>query len=230
MEDQSSSEHLSSSLTDLMTSLMVIFILLLLVFISHTASKDAALRDVLLKRLKTDLEPQGLSELIRPDMKDRNAILVIVPDQLMRFKSEESTVQPGGRDWLKAHMPAFAKVLCDPDFKSSIDSIVVEGHTDTQPWRGLSREDSLNQNLKLSQGRSMAVVEETLGDLAPVPEQHDCFLEKLSATGRGEQDAVQPDGIGPDASEKADEQSRRVIFKIRVRAGEKDNIEAKVAK
>jgi hypothetical protein len=35
--------------------------------------------------------------------------------------------------------------------------------------------------------------------------------------------------IGPDASEKADEQSRRVIFKIRVRAGEKDNIEAKVA-
>ena len=51
MEDHGSSEHLSSSLTDLMTSLMVIFILLLLVFISHTASKDAALRDVLLKRL-----------------------------------------------------------------------------------------------------------------------------------------------------------------------------------
>jgi hypothetical protein len=59
MEDRDSSEHLSSSLTDLMTSLMVIFILLLLVFISHTASKDAALRDTLLAELKKDLIPQG---------------------------------------------------------------------------------------------------------------------------------------------------------------------------
>jgi hypothetical protein len=32
MEEHGSSDHLSSSLTDLMTSLMVIFILLLLVF------------------------------------------------------------------------------------------------------------------------------------------------------------------------------------------------------
>ena len=228
MEDRHNSEHLGSSLTDLMTSLMVIFILLLLVFISHTASKDAALRDVLLKRLRTDLEPQGLSELIRPDTKDRNAILVIVPDQLMRFKSQESTVQQGGSDWLRAHMPDFAAVLCDPQFRSSIDSIVVEGHTDTQPWRGYTREDSQNRNLKLSQDRSMAVVEETLKYLAPIPQQHDCFLEKLSATGRGEQEAVLPDRPGTDASEKANEQSRRVIFKIRVRASERDNIEAKV--
>ena len=50
MDDQSNSDHLSSSLTDLMTSLMVIFILLLLVFVSHNASKDAALTDVLLLR------------------------------------------------------------------------------------------------------------------------------------------------------------------------------------
>ena len=49
MDDHGNSDHLSSSLTDLMTSLMVIFILLLLVFISHTASKDPALTDLLLK-------------------------------------------------------------------------------------------------------------------------------------------------------------------------------------
>ena len=45
MDEQGSSDHLSSSLTDLMTSLMVIFVLLLLVFVSHTASKDAAVTD-----------------------------------------------------------------------------------------------------------------------------------------------------------------------------------------
>jgi hypothetical protein len=46
MEEHGSSDHLSSSLTDLMTSLMVIFILLLLVFVNRTAGKDAAVADV----------------------------------------------------------------------------------------------------------------------------------------------------------------------------------------
>ena len=57
MEENENPDHLSSSLTDLMTSLMVIFILLLLVFISHTVSKDAALTDVLLAKLQKDLKP-----------------------------------------------------------------------------------------------------------------------------------------------------------------------------
>src|SRR6516225_1710247 len=73
MEESSSSDHLNSSLTDLMTSLMVIFILLLLVFVHRTAGKDAAVTDVLLKRLRHDMIPQGFNETsIRPDPRDRH--------------------------------------------------------------------------------------------------------------------------------------------------------------
>jgi flagellar motor protein MotB len=184
MEERSSSEHLSSSLTDLMTSLMVIFILLLLVFISHTASKDAALRDVLLNELKKDLIPQGFNESsIRPDPKDRNAILVIVPNNLMRFESREAFLPAEGKVFLQTHIPQFADVLCGNEFSASIDSIVVEGHTDRQPWQGSSPEESENKNLKLSQDRSMAVVEEALADLKG-HNTRPCFLEKLSATPR----------------------------------------------
>jgi flagellar motor protein MotB len=214
--DDGSPDHLNSSLTDLMTSLMVIFVLLLLVFVSHTASKDAALTDKLLKKLKQELVPQGFNASIRPDPRDRNAILVVVPDQLMHFQSREFAVQSAGRDWLREHMPAFANVLCDPEFRSSVESIVVEGHTDKQPWRGLSIEDSQNSNLKLSQERSMAVVEETLRDLSADHQQHDCFLERLSATGRGEQEL-----------ETTDEESRRVIFRIRVKSATLTQIEHK---
>jgi outer membrane protein OmpA-like peptidoglycan-associated protein len=217
MDEQSNSEHLSSSLTDLMTSLMVIFILLLLVFISHTASKDAALRDVLLNELKKDLIPQGFNEnSIRPDPKDRNAILVIVPNNLMRFESRESFVPVAGQKFLQSHVPLFAEVLCSNEFSSSIDSIVVEGHTDREPWQGSSPEESENKNLKLSQDRSMAVVEEALADLNG-KSTRPCFLEKLSATGRGEQDP-----------EKSDEESRRVIFKIHVKARDESAIERQV--
>ena len=46
-----------------------------------------------------------------------------------------------------------------------------------------------------------------LQDLTERPGDRNCFLEKLSATGRGEQEP-----------EKTDDESRRVIFKIRVKA------------
>lgn len=135
MDDHGNSDHLSTSLTDLMTSLMVIFILLLLVFVTRTASKDAALTDVLLAQLKLDLQPQGFDEnLIRLDPRDRDAILVIVPGKLMNFELQKSVLQQQGREFIHEHIPAFAHVLCSDQFRASIDSIVVEGHTDRTAW------------------------------------------------------------------------------------------------
>ena len=44
----------------------MIFILLLLVFVHRTAGKDAAVTDVLLKRLLHDMKPQGFNEKTIP--------------------------------------------------------------------------------------------------------------------------------------------------------------------
>jgi outer membrane protein OmpA-like peptidoglycan-associated protein len=219
MEEQSNSDHLSSSLTDLMTSLMVIFILLLLVFISHTASKDAALTDVLLAKLRKDLQPQGFTEnTIRPDPRDRNAILVIVPGRLMNFQVRKADLSDDGRDFLKGYIPNLARILCSEEYRSSVESIVVEGHTDSTSWAGSSQEQSQDKNLALSQQRSMAVVEESLADLGGKEQDRSCFLEKLSATGRGEQEP-----------EKTNDDSRRVIFRIRVKARDEDNMIRRIA-
>ena len=61
----------------------------------------------------------------------------------------------------------------------------------------------------------MAVVEESLADLGGQGKEQDrsCFLEKLSATGRGEQEP-----------EQTDEESRRVIFRIRIKAKDEDDM------
>ena len=218
MENQNSADHLNSSLTDLMTSLMVIFILLLLVFVHRTAGKDPAMTDILLKRLQQDLQPQGFSDrTIRPDPRDRSAILVIVPDRLMNFETSKSTLRPEGQEFLGRFIPRLAGVVCSDQFRKSIESIVVEGHTDTQPLTGHAREESQNLNLKLSQDRSMAVVEESLSDLAGLERERGCFLEKLSATGRGEQE-----------QKATPEESRRVILKVRVRVVDEKAVEVGV--
>ena len=214
MEDQNSPDHLSSSLTDLMTSLMVIFILLLLVFVHGTAGKDVAVTDALLKELLREFKPRGFSEnTIRPDPRDPTAILVIVPNRLMNFEASKWTLQPDGSSFLREYVPHFAEVLCSQPFRASIESIVVEGHTDSHHWPGISSEDSQNKNLELSQQRSMEVVKSALADLAGREPERSCFLEKLSATGRGEQD-----------QEPTADESRRVIFKIRVKAREDRNL------
>ncbi len=206
MEESNTPDHLSSSLTDLMTSLMVIFILLLLAFITKSAGGNQAVRDVLLKRLQHELVPQGFSEKnIRKDEKNPDTILVIVPERLMNFETGQSALKQEGQQFLRTHIPQFASVLCGSDIRPNIDSIVVEGHTDKQQYRA----DSENRNLRLSQDRSMQVVSESLGDLNGMPAEHTCFLEKLSSSGRGEQD-----------QENTPEESRRVIFKIRVKANQ----------
>jgi outer membrane protein OmpA-like peptidoglycan-associated protein len=218
MDDQSNPDHLNSSMTDLMTSLMVIFILLLLVFVHRTAGKDAAVTDVLLKRLLYEMKPQGFNEnTIRPDPRDRNAILVIVPDRLMNFEAGQSNLRPEGEEFLKRYIPDLAEVLCSDQFRSSIESIVVEGHTDTQPYVGRTAEESQSLNLKLSQDRSMVVVKNALADLSGMEEKRGCFLEKLSASGRGEQE-----------QEATPDESRRVILKIRVKVVDAAPLRAQV--
>jgi outer membrane protein OmpA-like peptidoglycan-associated protein len=205
-------------MTDLMTSLMVIFILLLLVFVHRTAGKDAAVTDVLLKRLLYEMKPQGFNEnTIRPDPRDRNAILVIVPDRLMNFEAGQSNLRPEGEEFLKRYIPDLAEVLCSDQFRSSIESIVVEGHTDTQPYAGRTAEESQSLNLKLSQDRSMVVVKNALADLSSMEEKRGCFLEKLSASGRGEQE-----------QEATPDESRRVILKIRVKVVDSVPLRAQV--
>lgn len=215
MNEAPGSEHLSSSLTDLMTSLMVIFILLLLVFISGTAGKDTALRDQLLGRLREGLKQFG-EKSVQPDPRDPSAILIVIPDQLMNFAVGKSDLKPEGAEFLARYVPRLASVVCDSAFRASVESVVVEGHTDEQGFGG-SQEESENRNLKLSQDRSMGVVSEALKDLKGRPDLRGCFLAKLSASGRGQQEP------GPTL-----EESRRVVLKIHVKAKEIQRIEVAV--
>ena len=79
----------------------------------------------LLKSLQSDLVPQGFSEKdIHVDQKDRNAILVIVPNNLMGFELNKSDLRPEGEAFLRARIPAIAAVLCDPDYRDGIESVL----------------------------------------------------------------------------------------------------------
>jgi outer membrane protein OmpA-like peptidoglycan-associated protein len=208
MRRTSGSDNLAHSFTDLMTSLMVIFILLLLVFVNNQASVNSVTAQNLTSELRKRLEPEGFKrEDIRVDPKDPSTILLTMLDAQLTFEPNSYQLQPEGEKFLDTRMPVLAAALCDDKYRGAVEAVVVEGHSDNAPYRGLTPEESQERNLKLSQERSMEVVEKTLTALPAGSGVRSCLLEKLSASGRGEQDLA----------ETADK-SRRAVIKIRVNA------------
>jgi outer membrane protein OmpA-like peptidoglycan-associated protein len=213
------SDHLAHSFTDLMTSLMVIFILLLLVFVNNQASVNSVTAQSLMSELRQRLEPEGFKrEDIRIDPKDPSTILLTVLDGQLTFEPNSHQLQPEGEKFLETRMPRLAGALCADRFRGAVEAVVIEGHSDNVPYRGASAEASQALNLKLSQERSMEVVEKTLTSLPGNSGLRSCLLEKISASGRGEQDLA----------ETADK-SRRAIIKIRVNATHAVDLASEIA-
>lgn len=231
---------LSSSLTDLMTSLAVIFILLLVASHNkkqqHLSASQAQLNST---RAQFEVAQQALQQAqeqthttrsnilvalqqaldvfstqgvrAEADPRDPLSLLVLIPEGLLEFAVNRDTIPPGGLAFLRSFAPKIAEALCAETFRGEISTMVIEGHTDS------SGSDAIN--LPLSQARSMAVAQASLGILGHDATLRACFLDLLSASGRGSSEPWR-DVLGRE--DKA--RSRRVVFKIRVRSLEQRQV------
>jgi len=232
---------LSSSLTDLMTSLAVIFILLLVA--SHnnkqqqlnlrqaqldtTRSRfEAAQHELQQAQQHTHTTRQNILVALHhaldvfatqgvraeADPRDPLGLLVLVPEGLLEFAVNRDTIPPGGIAFLRRFTQKLASTICSETFRDELSTIVIEGHTDS------SGSDAVN--LPLSQARSLAVVQESLTVLHPEPALRTCFLTFLAASGRGSSEPFRDAGGKEDRA-----RSRRVVFKIRVRSLEQRQLQ-----
>ncbi len=208
MSSSETQSGLASSFTDLMTSLAVIFILLLCVTHNEAQQEGETTRNFILLELKNQLKEfmeKGVK--IDPDKNDPLALLILVPEGLMEFNIDRVEIPPKGIEFLRLFIPHFAKIVNDKRFKDDINSIVIEGHTDST--------GTDQHNWELSQKRSMSVVGESLRILDETKNENnlrDDFVRLISASGRGSAELVKVNGV------ENLEQSRRVVFKIRVRS------------
>jgi outer membrane protein OmpA-like peptidoglycan-associated protein len=219
--DEDNNSGLANSFTDLMTSLAVIFILLLCTFMNNAFQESQSTRSMILGKLQHQLKnyvAQGVR--VESDPNDPLALLILVPEGLLDFAVDQFEIPPHGRDFLVGFIPKLTDTIYNKEFRNDISSVVVEGHTDAT--------GSDTHNLKLSQNRSMAVVSESINIMEnQVVDKHqekiDYFLRVLSASGRGKQDLIKDREGNVDA-----DKSRRVVFKIRVRSFEEKKIQKKL--
>jgi outer membrane protein OmpA-like peptidoglycan-associated protein len=231
----------ASSLTDLMTSLAVIFILLLVG--SHNNKQqelnnrqeqldmtrtqfEQAQHELLVARQQTHTTRHNILVALQQalevfsaqgvraeaDPKDPLGLLVLVPEGLLEFGVNRASIPSGGVAFLRGFTPKLAATVCSERFRDEISAIVIEGHTDS------SGSDAIN--LPLSQARSMAVAQESLDILDLGPTLRACFLNFVSASGRGSSEPIRNA-----ASEEDKARSRRVVFKIRVRSLEQRQLQ-----
>lgn len=234
---------LSNSFTDLMTSLAVIFILLLVALVNNKQEEmrakqsdlDAAqemarrlqreleeavkatttLRSQLLASLRGELQALSARGVeVKEDERDPLGLLVVVPEGLLEFALNQAVIPQKGDEFLQDFVPRLASIACS--YKTDIASIVVEGHADSS--------GTDEHNLKLSQDRSIEVVRQSLRVLKAKEAElkgdasQACFLDLLSASGRGRRDPFLVSGVEDRA------RSRRVVFKIRVRSFEQREV------
>jgi outer membrane protein OmpA-like peptidoglycan-associated protein len=208
MDEPDHSAGLASAFTDLMTSLAVIFILLLVASLNNAFQKGQNTRQNILDKLQKELQEFTSQERdkieVKIDERDPLALLILVPEGLLEFPTNKAEIPTRGKAFMTQFIPKLSKVVYSDEFKEEIGSIVVEGHADP-------RGDD-NWNLKLSQDRSMAVVGKCLEifDSDNMIAEKDYFLNKLSATGRGNKEPIYVNGA------LDNDKSRRVVFKIRI--------------
>lgn len=207
-------DALSSSLTDMVTSLMVIFILLLVVYLRNQEEQKAAsleVTDLIHQELKTSLEDS--IEGVEIKKIDPLTLVVIVPDDKLKFNIGQSSIFSEDLQFLDDFGRRLLETVCSESIFEHLRSVVVEGHADPSGLEDL--------NLGLSQGRALEVMKY----IRKVDLKHsDCFLDVASASGRGTRDCEYRE------DRELWAECRRVKFKIRVKSRQEKVLEQSMAK
>lgn len=203
------SSHTSNGMTDLMTSLVMVFILLFVAFITQSSSEAQTElqghKDDVQAALQDHLRRLGLT--LEADLRDPLTLMIVIPENVLTFEFGQSRLSTQADRFLEEAMPFYAAAVCG-SLRDTIDSLAIQGHTDDRGGDAY--------NLQLSQARSLAVMVKGLEVIqAQTPFAYQCFQEMTSASGRGRQELIYNSEHQVDR-----EKSRRVIFKIRLRSTE----------
>lgn len=208
-----STQVFASTMTDLMTSLAVIFILLLVVFLKQAHDQSRKAKDEVRNKLESFLEQKSLA--LKQDPEDPLKLTVMVGESQLRFPVGSAALSQDGAAFVNSFFHNLATTVCDAKLREKVDSVVIEGHTDTS---GEKTPEGVRKNIRLSQQRSYSVLEQALTSVQADPELYQCLLTLTSANGRGSRMPVLVNGTyDPD-------QSRRVEIKVQVRSAEQQFI------
>jgi|SRR5271165_3977851 len=206
-------------LSDLMTGLMVMFLLIAVIYMMRVEADAYQIRQVAI--VYTEIK-EALFEDLRAEFKDDlpkwNA-QIIKEDLAIRFTEPEVLFAPGSselkpefREILSDFFPRYVRILTSVKYRESINEVRIEGHTSSD-WSSVTTpDDAYFRNMELSQARTRSTLTYALS-LQEVNDQRDWLRRYLTANGLSSSRPIADANGAEDAA-----RSRRVEFKVRTDA------------
>lgn len=182
------------ALADMMTGLMAIFLALAVAILVMQQGK----RDAIILSVSQTIEKKLKEQGVPVNVDKKTGRLILSSDT--NFEFGEAILSEKGRQDLNIVMPIYAQAIFGELNETELDSIeriIVEGHTD--------KVGSYSKNMTLSTERANAIV--SYVDSLPEFAYKQAFMHKLTAVGRGENDATGDENT-PNASD------RKVMIRI----------------
>jgi len=206
-------------LSDLMTGLMVIFLLIAVMYMLKVESDTDRIRNIAIAYndirdgLYVDLRNEFSTDLIHWHaqlIKGDLTIRFTEPEVL--FAAGSSELKPEFKAILSDFFPRYVRILTASKYRGSITEIRIEGHTSSD-WTGqTSPQDAYFHNMELSQARTRSTLSYVL-DLPSVERDRAWLTRYLTANGLSSSRPI----LDAEHHEDA-ERSRRVEFRVRTDA------------
>ena len=214
-------------LSDLMSGLMMIFLLVAIVFmiqVQREAKKKEAQAEVIKDAavLYADLREQlyqDLNAAFKNDLPRWDAVLT--RDLTLRFKEPRvqfdtgsAAIKPSFSVILDSFFPRYVQILSAEKYRDAIEEVRIEGHTSSS-WEGRNPEQAYYENMRLSQDRTRSVLQYVLA-MPPVRGYLTWILPRLTANGLSSARRILLSNGAEDST-----LSQRVEFKVRTNAEER---------
>lgn len=216
-------EHSNQShwipLADLMTGLMMVFMLLTAAFMLRV-EQTTTLVVKEFEETKSDML-QALQKEFATDLKQWNAELlgdmtIRFNDPTVLFATGSADLRPQFKRVLKEFFPRYVRLLSSSQYREAVKEIRIEGHTSSFWATGTDARTAYIHNMELSQARTRSALEYLLG-LPEVKTQHDWLIQHVTANGLSSSKPLKPG----DTSPRAEAANQRVEFRIVTNASER---------
>ncbi len=205
-------------LSDLMTGLMVIFLLIAVLYMMRVEAEASRIREVaiayseikdalysdLYAEFKDDL-PKWKAQINREDL----SIRFTEPDVLFALGS--SDLKPTFKAILVNFFPRYVRILTSDKYRNAISEVRIEGHTSSRWSAVVTPEDAYFLNMALSQARTRSTLRYVMS-IQPTANQT-WLRQYVTANGLSSSRLV----TDRDGQEDAD-RSQRVEFRVRTDA------------
>jgi len=206
-------------LSDLMTGLMVIFLLIALSYMVQVQTDAARIKDVAIAY--SEIKDALFEDLNREFRKDlprwkaqllKNDLTIRFSEPEVLFATGSSELKPEFQLILQDFFPRYVRILTSRKYRDAISEVRIEGHTSSD-WNGVATpRDAYFLNMELSQARTRSTLAYVMG--LPADQDQLAWLRRFVTANGLSSSRLITDARGVEDVAR----SRRVEFRVRTDA------------